>query len=88
MKMKFVASGIVLIAASAIGFGIVRGASPGESVGVHIDVSHTSNSCAVHCPAKSAYPSLVGSVECAEGHTPACQCRDPKQKMAYCERQQ
>lgn len=43
------------------------------------------NSCAISCPAGSAYPSMTASVSCREGSAPLCQCRVIERKMARCE---
>lgn len=43
------------------------------------------NSCAIACPEGTAYPGLSGSVTCADGYAPACQCVDSDEKMAGCE---
>jgi hypothetical protein len=44
------------------------------------------NSCAITCPAGSAYSGLSGSVGCSSGFAPACQCSSSQQRMASCER--
>jgi hypothetical protein len=43
------------------------------------------NSCAISCPANSAYAEVRGSVGCIRGATPVCQCTDRARPMASCE---
>jgi hypothetical protein len=43
------------------------------------------NSCAISCPANSAYAEARGSVGCISGATPVCQCTDRARPMASCE---
>jgi hypothetical protein len=43
------------------------------------------SSCAIACPADSAYAEARGSVGCVGGATPVCQCTDRTRPMASCE---
>jgi hypothetical protein len=43
------------------------------------------NSCAIVCPAESAYAGMGGSVTCFDTHAPVCQCVDRARPMATCE---
>src|SRR5262245_23393801 len=43
------------------------------------------NSCAIACPANTAYAELRGSVGCVSGATPVCQCTDRARPLASCE---
>ena len=43
------------------------------------------NSCTISCPAGSAYANLSGSVGCADGFAPVCQCATRESKMAGCQ---
>jgi hypothetical protein len=49
-----------------------------------LQVEFDENSCAIRCPADSAFPSSQGSVTCTTGSAPLCQCIDPPQPMARC----
>ncbi len=44
------------------------------------------NSCSIQCPQNTAYPGLGGSVTCRVGSAPVCQCVNPEEMMAYCEK--
>jgi hypothetical protein len=81
MSAKVYGAGLVLIASSAIAFALSRTASSADTSNL---VDLAPNSCAIHCPAESAFPSLSASVGCTDGSTPACQCADPSRNMAYC----
>jgi hypothetical protein len=74
-----------LLAGTAIGLVGIIGASTAQVHSVHFDVVTKPNSCSIHCPANSAFPSMSGSVGCTDGTTPVCQCGDPKERMASCE---
>jgi hypothetical protein len=44
------------------------------------------NACEISCPAGTAYPGLAGAVTCREGFAPACQCTNPDERMAGCQK--
>ena len=73
-----------LVGCAAVGLLAIIAASSAQVTSVHSEVTTKPNTCSIHCPAISAYPSLAGSVGCVEGTTPVCQCGDPNKMMAYC----
>ena len=49
-----------------------------------VQIEFKENSCAIHCPAQTAYPSLQGSITCQVGSAPRCQCTLPQEPIAGC----
>jgi hypothetical protein len=43
------------------------------------------NSCAIRCPAHSAFPDKGAGVTCGSTAIPICQCTDVDEPIAYCE---
>ena len=74
---------IAALAVASLGVGAVLGAwyQPPPS-SLHLEFKE--NSCAVRCPADSAFPSAQGSVTCTPGSAPLCQCTDSQKPMAGC----
>lgn len=42
------------------------------------------NSCAIRCPAHTAYPNMQGSITCPVGSAPRCQCMVQQEPIAGC----
>jgi hypothetical protein len=49
-----------------------------------ITVQFKENSCIIHCPDGTAHAGSEGSVTCAAGTSPICQCNDPARALAGC----
>jgi hypothetical protein len=80
--MRLVASLLVLLAIRCL-----SGCSDAQS---QLDLQTLdelpANSCAIACPADTAYPGLRASVgSCNDGYAPVCQCVDESRPMATCE---
>jgi len=49
-----------------------------------VQIEFKENSCAIRCPAQTAYPTMQGSVTCTAGSAPQCQCMLLEEPIAGC----
>jgi hypothetical protein len=79
--MRLISIGLVLW---VVGFSYACTHAPSQ-LDVDLSDSLPADSCAISCPANTAYSGLRGSVGCAEGFAPICQCVVRSRPMAACE---
>ncbi len=77
---------LLLLGALALATIAASVGSPGLTTAGAQELDIRPNSCAISCPAQSAYANLSGSVGCSDGFAPVCQCATTESKMAGCQR--
>ena len=82
MRLRTASRAVIAFGAFAMGC-VSPGPEPSRFANVSADKQQPT--CSINCPEKSAYPSMHGSVVCANGYQAVCQCLDDAKPLAACE---
>jgi hypothetical protein len=85
MRRLTLGLGTLVVVAAGFAGAVPVSPTPGRPLDVS-SLDLPSNSCAIVCPAETAYAGIKGSVTCNPGYAPKCQCTDAAAKQSSCER--